>query len=407
VTDTGTRSTGKCPVVHFNANETDQPINTNVREYDRLREQGPVIRSDYGEHGFWVLTRHELILEAFQNPALFSNRAMVVNEPDPPYLWIPEMLDAPDHTAWRRLLGPYFSPGRVAKMEENVRGRCVELVEGLKDRGECDFVRDFAQKYPTTIFLELFGLPTEDLDTFLTWENMILHPGADKLLGRPGETRQDVQTRGMGEVMGYFSRLIADRRVKPQGDLVSDALNWQIDGKPVQEEQLLSFCLLMFMAGLDTVTQTLGYSFHHLATHAEDRRRVATEPEVVPLAIEEFLRAYAIVLPGRLVTEDVDFHGCPFKKGDMVLLPVNSATRDSAVFPDGDQVVIDRSPNPHIGFGSGPHRCLGAHLARRELRVAMDEWHRVIPEYRLADGAEVREHGQQLGIDTLPLVWDV
>jgi cytochrome P450 len=279
-------------------------------------------------------------------------------------------------------------------------------VEGLKDRGECDFVSDFAQQFPTTIFLELFGLPTEELGTFLTWENMILHPGAEEKLGAPGETRQDVQMRGMGEVMGYFSSLLAERRAHPRSDLLSDALTWQINGKPVSEQELLSFCLLMFMAGLDTVTQTLGYSFHHLATRAEDRCRVATEPGVVPLAIEEFLRAYAIVLPGRLVTQDVDFHGCPFKKGDMVLLPVNSATRDSAVFPDGEQVVIDRSPNPHIGFGSGPHRCLGAHLARRELRVAMEEWHRAIPEYRLADGARVREHGQQLGIDTLPLVWD-
>ncbi|MFI5887115.1 cytochrome P450 [Streptomyces sp. NPDC051554] len=403
---TDTRSTGKCPVVHFDHATGDGPIHGLVGEFDRMRAQAPVVRSDHGEYGYWVLTKHELILEAFQNPGLFSSRAMVVNNPDPEYLWIPEMLDPPDHTAWRRLLGPYFSPGRVATMEEGVRRRCVELVEGLRDRGECDFVSDFAQQYPTTIFLQLFGLPLEDLDTFLVWENMIMHPGAERKFGKPGETHHDVRMRGMGEVMGYFTGLIAERRTQPRDDLISSALTWQIDGKPVSQEQLLSFCLLMFMAGLDTVTQTLSYSFHHLATHPEDRLRVAAEPEVVPLAIEEFLRAYAIVMPGRLVTEDTEFHGCPFKKGDMVLLPVNSATRDSAVFPDGEKVVIDRSPNPHIGFGSGPHRCLGAHLARRELRVAMEEWHRVIPEYRLADGARVREHGELLGIDTLPLVWD-
>ncbi len=168
---------------------------------------------------------------------------------------------------------------------------------------------------------------------------------------------------------------------------------------------MLAFCLLMFMAGLDTVAAQLAYSFWHLATHDDDRRRIVADPTLIPGAIEEFLRYYSFVTPGRKVMHDTEIAGCPIEAGKMIFMPLASANRDSREFVDADKVIIDRQDNRHIAFGAGPHRCLGSHLARQELRIALEMWHERIPDYHLRDGAEVLEHGGQIGLDSLPLVW--
>ena len=214
----------------------------------------------------------------------------------------------------------------------------------------------------------------------------------------------------MMAVMGYFMALIKDRREHPdagRSDILSQAIDWKIDGEPIPDQDLLDFCLLMFMAGLDTVAAQLTFSFWHLATHDTDRQRIVDEPAIIPTAIEEFLRYYSFVTPGRKVMKDTEIAGCPIKDGEMVYLPLVSANRDPREFDRAGEVVIDREVNRHIAFGAGPHRCLGSHLARQELRVAMEMWHERIPHYRIAEGAEIREHGGQVGIDALPLVWDV
>jgi cytochrome P450 len=241
------------------------------------------------------------------------------------------------------------------------------------------------------------GLPIADLDKFMEWEDLILH----------GDSESDPdRSKAMGammQVMGYFQELLDLRRREPLDDLMSAAVGWKIDGQPIPDGELQAFCLLMFMAGLDTVAMQLCWTWLHLATHPADRDRIGSEPDIIPLATEEFLRVYSFVLPSRKVMQDVDWHGCPMKAGDMVLLPLNSATRDDAERPDAQTVILDRTPNPHLAFGAGPHRCLGSHLARQELVVAMEEWHKRIPNYRLTDDAEILEHGGQLGMDSLPL----
>jgi len=247
------------------------------------------------------------------------------------------------------------------------------------------------------------GLPFEHLDRFMEWEHAILHPSAsdaDEL------TRQREQA--MVAVNEYFAEVIAERRANPGDDLISNALAFQIDGKPVGDEDMGSFCLLMFMAGLDTVSATLGVSFLHLATHPEDRQRLLDDPELIPTAIEEFIRAYAIVLPARKAMKDTEIAGCPIKAGEMISVPLNLATRDESAYEDARTVKIDRSPNNHIGFGAGPHRCLGSHLARRELKIALEEWHKRIPNYRLAPGSAPMESGAQLGPNGgVLLEWDL
>ena len=367
--------------------------------FDTLREQRDMTFGDALGHEFWLVSRMEEIRSAFQTPEVFSNSAVVPYEPNTPYKWIPEMLDAPEHTKWRQLLGPFFTPGTVDRMDAKMRQQMNEIIDDVIERGECDFVQDVALRFPNTIFMEMLGLPTSDAAVFQAWETRILHGGADD--------RAVDGFAAMNEVIGYFGQLIAQRRDEPQDDILSKVLTFEIDGAPVNDEDLMALLLLLFMAGLDTVAMQLSYSFLHLATHEQDRVRLVDDPALIPSAIEEFVRYYAFVTPGRKVVKDSELGGCPVTAGQMVYLPLVSANRDPRAFPDAEKVLIDRSPNPHIGFGAGPHRCLGSHLARRELKIALEEWHRRIPKYELQPGAVISEHGGQIGLDNLPLRWDV
>ena len=387
----------QCPVRDFDYT-TAKPAGSWLKIYDDLRAEFPWFRNEFGP-GFWTVVNYDGILQIMQDSETFSNSVVTALDPDPAYKWIPEMLDGDEHKQWRRQLGPLFAPGAVERLDSTVRKRAIELIDGLADRGGCDFMAEFAQRFPTTIFLELMGLPVEELDQFLEWEHAILHSD----LG--DERGHEQQIAAMMAVMGRFSTVIAERREQPRDDIVSKAIQYQIDGKPVSDADLLSFCLLMFMAGLDTVSMTLGWIFLHLARNDGDRTRIVEDPSLIPTAVEEFLRAFAIVIPARKVTKDVEVQGCPMKAGDMVALPLNAATRDDAAFPNATTVDLTRKPNNHIGFGAGPHRCLGSHLARRELRIALEEWHKRIPQYRVASDADLVETGAQLGLEALPLEW--
>ena len=363
--------------------------------FDRLRDKAEVYFGDAAGHEFWMMTKMSDIRAALQAPQLFSNRAIVPPIPDPPYMLIPEMLDPPAHTRWRQLLGPLFSPTAVARLEPRVTARFNEILDDLVDRGECDYVADVALRFPNSIFMEIMGLPVADAAQFQAWETDILHT----------ETGSEESLQAMNEVISYFADLVAERRSTPREDLVSAALNFEIDGRAVSDDDLLSMCLLLFMAGLDTVAMQLSYSMHHLATHDDDRRCLIEDPSLFPSAVEEFLRYYAFVTPGRKIMADADFHNCPLKAGQMAYLPLVSANRDPDEFPNADRVVIDRPDNRHIAFGAGPHRCLGSHLARQELRIGLTNWHARIPHYNLQRGVPVREHGGQIGLDNLPLEW--
>jgi len=385
------------PTIDFDNNKV-LPVLGHIQELTRLQEEfRPFLRSSHGR-GFWVFTDGEIIREGLQQPDLFSSSSVDLQDPDPPYLWIPEMLDPPVHTKWRQLLAPQFAPGPMSKLEPHVRARCAELIDGFVERGRCDFLNEFAYRYPTTIFMELMGLPLEGLDQFLAWEDDILH--------NPGVDDGSRALNAMMEVQTYFTEIIESRRKDPKDDLVTVSLSWQIDGEPIPQQDLLAWCLLMFMAGLDTVAIQLSYSFWHLATHEADRVRVASEPGVIPAAVEELLRAYSFVPTQRKVTRDAEFHGCPVKAGDMAMFPIPVACRDPKLFSDPHEVILDREANNHFAFGAGPHRCLGLHLARRELRIALEEWHARIPDYHLDESVEVVEHGGMFGIDSLALRWD-
>jgi cytochrome P450 len=369
-------------------------------EWDRLREAHGAFGSDKNPtRTVWFLLRHDDVHGALQDAQLFSSRS-VIPFTDEDHRWIPEELDPPEHTKYRQLLNPLFSPGRVAAMEPEIRTFCVELVDAIAPKGSCDLLADFARLFPTTIFMRLMGLPVGEAEQFLRWAHELMHtrPDADP----------DGAIRGgaMTSIMQYLGTLIAARQAEPLDDIVSHLVTSTIDGRPLTVEELLETCFLLYMAGLDTVAGMLTYTFQHLAEHPEHQELVRSDLGAIEGVVEECLRMYAIVTTSRVVTRDVDFGGCPMKAGDRIVTPTASANRDPAAFVRAGEFVPDRSPNRHIAFGAGPHRCVGSHLARLELRVALEEWHRRVPTYRIPDGAVIEQHvGGVAGVDRLPLTW--
>jgi cytochrome P450 len=395
------RDIGGCPVVHYDFSYP-RPILTFFSELDDLREQGPAYWNTHGP-GYWVLTRYDEVREAYQNPTVFSSDSIDPLDPDPAYRFIPTLVNPPDHVKYRQVLNPWFAPAAVNRITPLATKICVDDLRSFAGRGSCDFIADFALKYPTEVFLTILGLPVEDAPLFLPWVETFF----EGLYGEDKSHIPDVATA----IRGYFADILAARRTRPADpstDFVTYLMNATVFGRPLREDELLDICFVLVLAGLDTTRGQLGYLFRHLATHDEDRRRVVGDPTIIPGAVEETLRLYSIIIgDGRKLAQDIDFHGCPMKKGDMVWLSAVAANRDPRVFPNAGEFVPDRRGNTHLGFAAGPHRCLGSHLARREMIIAAEEWHKLIPEYRLASDAPILERGGMLSLFSLPLAWDV
>ena len=391
-----------CPVMGIEMNTPDSPALTHFRTLDECQDQArPAFRNAEADVEYWVFTDNSVILDGLQHPELWSSSVIVPTDPEPPYKWIPIMIDPPDHAKWRQVLAEYFSPGRVKGLRDAQQKLAAELVDQLVDEGGCDFVERISRVFPTKVFLTIMGMPVEDLDKFMAWEDKILHQSG------VGEEANAARLEGMMAVMGYFSGLIQERRDNRNpdaDDIVSKAIDWTIDGEPISDGDLLNCLLLLFMAGLDTVSNQLSYALLHLATHAADRARIVAEPELIPKAVEEILRVYPIVQTARKATQDMDFHGCPVKAGDMASFSLAFAGRDENAYPDAREVDLDRGVTRHLSFGGGPHRCLGSHLARQEMLVVLEEWHKRIPDYELV-GEAIEHGGQVFGVDSLNLTW--
>jgi cytochrome P450 len=350
--------------------------------------------------GFWVLTDASSIRDCFQDPATFSNRNIGLGYTDYSRKMIPEQLDPPEHGKYRRLLAPFFTPGAVGRLEADAREICVSLLDEILPQGQCDFVEEFAGRYPQIVFLRhVLNLPLADMDTFLGWEhNIMRHP-------RDPESAETSSK----ELWDYLRETIADRLARPtEGDLLSELLAGSVDDRPVTEDEVLDMAWLLFLAGLDTVTSALSFSFHYLATHPEHRSQLIENPSLIPPAIEEFLRYHSFVSSVRTATRDVEFHGIELREGDRILPASVLAARDPEEFDRPDEMIFDRPANRHMAFGAGPHRCLGAHLARLEMKVAIEEFHRRMPEYQLLPGGPVVFHAAgTMGMDALPVCWSV
>jgi cytochrome P450 len=369
--------------------------------YKALRESSPVFRSPQAV----VLSRLADIEMALKHTELFSSNMDAVDLGNIRPL-IPLQVDPPEHAKYRRILDPLFTPREMARREPGVTELVNQMIDRFADRGECDFHEEFAVPLPCTVFLQLLGLPLEDLDKFLVWKDGVIRP--EGAVGYDG--RHEASAPVAQEIYDYFDRAIDDHIASPRDDVLSAliAASFKGEGGALSREELLDICFLFLIAGLDTVTDSLDCFFVYLARHPEHRHQLVEEPDILPHAIEELLR-WETPVPGvaRVAMQDVEVGGCPISKGERVSPLLGAANTDPAEFPDPEVVDFARSPNRHRAFGGGPHRCLGSHLARMELRVAMREFHRRIPDYDIKPGAELTFTAALRSVESLPMVFPV
>ncbi len=282
-----------------------------------------------------------------------------------------------------------------------MRALVSDLIDEFVDRGRCEFSEAVAVPLPCTVFLRLMGLPLEDLDVFLAFKDGIIRPEAETMQQRTNQARETGQ-----EIYAYFERVIAERREVPEDDLLSGFIAAEVDGERLTTEDILDISYLFLLAGLDTVTASLSCAVAYLAAHPDRQEALRADPALVPAAVEELLR-WETPVPGvpRVTTCPVDVAGVSIPAGQSVTCLLASANTDGAEFPDPEAVDFDRAGNRHLAFGGGVHRCLGSHLARLEMRVALEEIHRRIPAYSVPAGETPIYSMGIRAVEYLPLEW--
>ena len=372
-----------------------------------LRERCPIAHTDrWG--GSWLPTTYADVTEMARDIDNFPSGNGISVVPPPaqtpggaqvaaPILSAgvpPISADPPLHTWTRRLVLPTLSPQRVDEYEVFTRALCRQLVDGFLERGQGDAAAEYAQQIPVRVIGHILGVPDSMAGTFTEWVRDVLEFAHDA----------ERRLRGITGIIGYLQGALDERVANPTDDFISELLASEHDGQPIERPVVMGMCALLLIAGIDTTWSSIGSAMWHLATHPDDRRRLATEPELMSTAVEELLRAYAPVTMARRLSHDVEFKGCPMKAGDRILLNFPAANRDPEAFPDAEQVILDRQINRHVAFGAGIHRCAGSNLARMELRVAIEEFLARIPEFDLDPAGEVTWAGGQVrGPRTVPV----
>lgn len=346
--------------------------------WDEIRSKCPIAHTQRFR-GVHLPTRYQDVRDISYDPQRFSSRRVVVREDYPIVAPAPPITsDPPHHRPARMVLLPAFTPKAIDRLEGRTRALCDELIDRMLAKNAAgepvDGAVDYAQHIPVRIIAHMMGLPESDGDRFREWIHLVLVAGIDD---------PAALVRGVTDMTLFFKDVIAQRRERRGDDLVSYLLDAEFEGHRFDDEHVLGTLRLLLIAGIDTTWSALGASIWHLATHPQDRRRLVAEPELIPTAIEEFLRAYAPVTMARVVAQDTVFNGCPMKEGESILLSFPAANRDPEMFPDADKVVIDRKENRHAAFGLGIHRCIGSNLARMEMQVGIERLLARIPEFAL------------------------
>ncbi|MGH8992320.1 MAG: cytochrome P450 [Acidimicrobiia bacterium] len=372
--------------------------------WDDLRARCPVARTErWG--GSWMPTRYEDVRELARIvPELSSDEPLVVKpvaiDPDDAFYGVkapPISSDPPEHGPARRLILPAFSPAAVAGHRPFTEALAHQLIDAFAARGRADAAAEYAQQIPPRVIAHLLGVDPDQADNFVTWARGLLEQG----LKDPA-----VRLEARHNILGFFLEQVRQRRAEPRDDFISGLLAGELDGEPVSDKHAVGTCNLLLVAGIDTTWSSIGSALWHLATHPQDRKRLVAEPELIPTAVEELLRAYSPVTMARVVHEEVEAVGVTFRPGERVLMNFPAANRDPEAFPDAEQVIIDRQANRHIAFGVGIHRCAGSNLARMEMDVALGAFLDRIPEFSLEDPSAVTWAGGQVrGPRQLPIVF--
>lgn len=376
------------------------------RILELLREAPPIFWTPRG--GWWVMMGHEADFEAGRDWELFTSQLMspdqlrALNEARAPgtpkkRVSLPIGVDPPLHGVYRMPLNGAFSPKAVAKLKDDIRALAAELIEGVKPQGRCEFMSTVAELLPVQVFLKMMGVPLEQQGIYRALVKKFLEnvDSAPEVIGRVSQGIVDTMTP-----------VFLERRENPQNDLISLLWQTEIEGRATTMDDMENYGVLLFIAGLDTVMNGIGFGVRHLARDLPLQERLRQDPSLVGEASEELLRRYTFTVPVRTVTRDGAFQGVELKAGDRALLFNPGADLDPRRWNDPARFDMDREDKTHIAFGSGPHRCLGSHLARVELQILYEELVTRLPAFRLDPEKPPRFHGGHvIGVDTLDLVW--
>lgn len=358
----------RCPRFRMNEPEfTQDPYPT----YARLREDCPVAHADeyfpeYGPGGYWIVTRHEDVVRGLRDPGTFSSADHAVlsipamMERDYPVL--PQQADPPLHTRYRALVSPVFRRSRVDGLFPGLLASAGEILDGIIGREDVDLVKEFAETFSLRTLADFMDLPREDTGQWRDWVEEMLHGHSDRAAG----------SHGSQAMTTYVDDLIAERQRQPVDDFISMLLASEVDGQQLRPEEIRGFLVLVLIAGHDTTTSSMSATFEYLARHPEQLDELRRRPELIPTAVEEFLRYTAPIQTfARVVTQDTRIRDVDIARGEVVAFSYGSANRDPEAFDRPDEVLLDREPNRHLTFGTGPHLCVGAHVARLEMRVLL------------------------------------
>jgi len=367
--------------------------------WEKLRAVSPVVHTDRFL-GCYLPTTYQAVKEIAYDTEHFSSRRVIVRDirPEQTASAPPITSDPPAHKPAKQLLLPPFTPDAMKKLEPRVRAICNELIDEFIADGKCDAAARYTKHIPVRAIAHMLGIPEKDGELFIKWIHGILELGIKD---------DNALMSAVQEMDAYFADHIEHRKKHPSDDLISTLMNARDkDGQPLSDQHVRGSLRLLLIAGIDTTWSAIGSSLWHLAKTPADRNRLIAEPELMPLAVEELLRAYSPVTMAREVMKETTVSGCPVKPGNMVLLSFPAANRDPAMFPDADKVVIDRKENRHAAFGLGIHRCVGSNLARMEMTVAIEEWLKRIPDFRLDPAGNVTwSEGTVRGPRQLPMLF--
>jgi cytochrome P450 len=371
--------------------------------FEQMRDKCPVAHS-YELGGYWIMSRYDDIREALRDPSTYSSSVISVPEfEEDRGKMIPLNYDPPEHTAFRSEFASWFSPAVVKRTEPGSRERIIGYLESFVAKGGGDFISAVAEPFPCVTFLLALGLPIQDIEQLIEWKNHLLRT----LLSDDPQKVQFVVGEVIPKINAYFAAQIEARTAAQHrpDDVLTLLVNAKAGEVPFTLEDKIQTLIMFMLAGLDTVTGTLGYFVKFLATHPDHRQQLIDDPSLIPNAVEELLRYFTIITLARKVIKTVDVDGVTIPEGDLCVFLLQSAGRDELQYENPEEVDFHRTPIRHMALGAGPHRCLGSHLARMELAVALEEVLRIVPHFEIDPSRDVINHwGWSAGVDYLPLV---
>jgi cytochrome P450 len=345
----------------------------------------------------WNAIKHEDALFVLRHPEIFSNEGATPfpRDPDDYFYFIPIEIDPPHHRKYRNIVDPMLSPKGVLALEGRIRALANELIDEVIDKGECEYTTAFGRPLPVSVFLDIMGLPQAMRDTFVDWAVNLLH-----------SNDRAIMAQSMKSISEYLKLAIAEKKANPDDGVVSRIAHAEFDGVPLSDKEVFGFVVFLFIAGLDTVFATMNNIWMYLAEHPEKRQEIIDRPQDIDKVVEELLRRWSVTFSGRVLAQDYEMRGVQMKEGDRITCVLPACNFDPEVFPNPLEVDFDRPRKTILAFTVGVHSCMGAHLARLEVKIALQEWLKRIPEFQIKPGYEVEYRpGGVVGPEYLPLVW--